>query len=428
MKTWLTTIVLASLVLVGAASAAIRTGDEFLAQVQQQVQDGTMSSEQALLTKFHYAFDREQAPGRPAARGVGPVEVRHAPGHGVPAGAEPAVHRDPRGHRGLPRRRDEPSRMIYYSPGGHFRIYYSTSRRERRAPGGQRRRTASPTTSSASAEYFDYSWQREVIELGFGTPPRRPTTRVHHQRTSTASTASRSRPATRARPPSPSRTTSSASRPNDDPDGDVLGAAKVTAAHEFKHATQYVTSNWSEGGWVEVDATWMRGDRLPATNDYHNYLPSGSPISSPATSLDAGGTGSYEDCVWQLYMSDTGTIQIIIDFWNYRRTHQAEAVLTSYNTILSHVRLEHRRMPGRCSPPGTTRPAPATWRGSGTTTRADYPTGSPQRQIKHLPQHLQRHGRAAPRGQLHPVPVARRGAASTRRSPSTAPTRRRRCP
>ena len=34
---------------------------------------------------------------------------------------------------------------------------------------------------------------------------------------------------------------------NTDPDGVVLGAAKVTAAHEFQHAIQYATSNWSEG-------------------------------------------------------------------------------------------------------------------------------------------------------------------------------------
>src|SRR5262249_7602968 len=46
--------------------------------------------------------------------------------------------------------------------------------------------------------------------------------------------------------------------PNDDPDGTQLGRAKVTIAHEFKHASQYTNSIWSEGwSWCELDAVWM---------------------------------------------------------------------------------------------------------------------------------------------------------------------------
>ena len=46
--------------------------------------------------------------------------------------------------------------------------------------------------------------------------------------------------------------------PNEDPEGTAIGAAKVTAAHEFKHAVQFATSAWSENGlWPELDATWV---------------------------------------------------------------------------------------------------------------------------------------------------------------------------
>ena len=43
---------------------------------------------------------------------------------------------------------------------------------------------------------------------------------------------------------------------NTDPEGNALGAAKVTAVHEFKHAIQFVYNQWSEPGWfIEADAT-----------------------------------------------------------------------------------------------------------------------------------------------------------------------------
>jgi len=44
---------------------------------------------------------------------------------------------------------------------------------------------------------------------------------------------------------------------NEDPEGDVIGALRVTVAHEFKHAIQRMYSPWTEGNWLELDATWM---------------------------------------------------------------------------------------------------------------------------------------------------------------------------
>jgi hypothetical protein len=382
MKTWLTTIVLASLVLVSAASAAIRTGDEFLAQLQQQVVDGKMSSEQALLTKFYYAFDRERLPAELQPEGVAPLKC------GTPLVMEylrvqsqlSTATRD--AIDGYLAPRDEPNRILYYSPGGHFLIYYYTAGTNA-VPVADLNANGVPDYVERIGEYFDFSWQTEVVDLGFGMPPTNPYFTVLINALDgiygfTQPTGS------------PGETTITIENdfvgfpPNDDPDGDVLGAAKVTAAHEFKHSTQYVTSHWSEGGWVEVDATWCEEIVYPATNDYHNYLPGASPISSPATPLDSGGTGSYEDCVWQMYMSDIWSVQIIIDFWNYRRSHQSEAVLTSYNTILN----QYGSSIVACWPLFTT------WNYAtgaryvspfGYHDGLDYPTGSPQRQMSTYP-------------------------------------------
>ena len=49
-----------------------------------------------------------------------------------------------------------------------------------------------------------------------------------------------------------------------------------------------------------------------------------SPLRQPASrspdqSLDDGGTGCYEDCVWQHYLSETYGVQIIVDLWDWRR-------------------------------------------------------------------------------------------------------------
>ncbi len=66
-------------------------------------------------------------------------------------------------------------------------------------------------------------------------------------------------------------------RANDDPDGTVLGAMKVTIAHEFYHGVQ-AHDNWfldvNDGYWfAEASAVWMEDEAYPNVNDYIGYLP-----------------------------------------------------------------------------------------------------------------------------------------------------------
>lgn len=120
--------------------------------------------------------------------------------------------------------------------------------------------------------------------------------------------------------------------PNDDPEGDILGAMKVTVAHEFKHASQNAASNWSEGGWVELDATWAEDIVYDATNDYYNYIfSSGSPFTSPQQALDTGGAGSYEDCNWEHFLSEKWGDDHIQGLWQRRITNPGETMMTSYS-------------------------------------------------------------------------------------------------
>lgn len=117
---------------------------------------------------------------------------------------------------------------------------------------------------------------------------------------------------------------------NADPDGSVAGAAKVTVAHELKHASQFVSGGWSEGGWLEADAVWAEDHVFDATDDYLRYLPFGSPISDPGQWMPA----SYEDCLWQQSLEQTLGVGVLVDFFARRASHGFEPVMTSFAQVL----------------------------------------------------------------------------------------------
>ena len=120
---------------------------------------------------------------------------------------------------------------------------------------------------------------------------------------------------------------------NDDPDGSQLGAAKVTMAHELKHASQFASSGWTEGGWLEADATWAEEFVFPATNDYLRYLPYGSPVSDPGNWLP-NGTASYEDCLWPELIESLLGVEALVSFFERRSQYPTEGVTAAYDAVL----------------------------------------------------------------------------------------------
>ena len=50
-------------------------------------------------------------------------------------------------------------------------------------------------------------------------------------------------------------------------------------------------------------------------------LPGESPVRYPEIPLNGGSvnTGSYEDCVWHIYLEGIYGIELLVDLWNYRR-------------------------------------------------------------------------------------------------------------
>jgi len=312
-------------------------GPEFLARVGAAVAGGEITPEQALYYKFAYGFAPQALPDawRPVVRTplkcgtemIREFESRRAT---LPVDMVKAVD------AWLAPPQPAADKATYNSPGGHFTLTYYTTGANAVPTADTSPANGIPDYVEKVASYCDYSWTYEIDTLGFPAPP----IGTGRYQIGFESMGYYGYTSPLASPAGATRITLHNTflgfPPNTDPEGNQWGAAKVTVAHEFKHASQRAGSLWSEGDWVELDATWMEDAAYDQVNDFYNYLPSGSPISSPATPLDgAGGGGSYEDCIWQHWMTETYGNPIIVDLWDWRRTHQAQAMIDSYAQVLA---------------------------------------------------------------------------------------------
>lgn len=103
---------------------------------------------------------------------------------------------------------------------------------------------------------------------------------------------------------------------NTDPEDNIIGALKVTLAHEFKHAIQYRYNNFSGDShrWAEMDATLLEEVNYDEVNDYYNYLPSsGSLFRNPESTVIPG---SYEDITFALYFHEVFGATFWTRVWN----------------------------------------------------------------------------------------------------------------
>jgi len=104
--------------------------------------------------------------------------------------------------------------------------------------------------------------------------------------------------------------------PNEDPEGDEIGALKVTIAHEIKHAIQFVANRWrgETANWLEMDAVLMEEVVFDDVDDYLNTITSSSSLlRNPQRSLYPG---SYEDASFALYFQQKWGDQFWVDVWN----------------------------------------------------------------------------------------------------------------
>ena len=106
--------------------------------------------------------------------------------------------------------------------------------------------------------------------------------------------------------------------PNDDPEGQVAGSAKATAAHEFHHAIQFAYDVSEQLWFMELDATCMEDIVFDQTNDNYNYLPwfMGDPEE---TLMMNDGTHKYASFIYGLYLTQRFDTSLDVALWEGAR-------------------------------------------------------------------------------------------------------------
>ena len=119
---------------------------------------------------------------------------------------------------------------------------------------------------------------------------------------------------------------------NQDPDGNVRGAIRVTAAHELKHTLQ-IWSEWNLADphrrWVEVDAVWVEEVVYDAVNDYYNYNSlANSPFTNPEESVFF--YAFYQHGTWPMFLEQYSDVDFMFDFHVRRSTFRTELAQNAY--------------------------------------------------------------------------------------------------
>ncbi len=218
--------------------------------------------------------------------------------------------------RYAPARRSR-SLPAFISPSGKFEINYETSGPDA-VPSGDTNTNGVPDYVEWVAEAMDSSYRHEVLTLGYTDP-----IPAGEQYVVTLQDIGGAYGYATINSGSPGGTeifieNDFAGFPsNDDPQGDQRGAIKVTAAHELKHAIQFVQNNWNgdTDRWAEMDATLMEEVVYDNVNDYYNYISGfGSNIfEAPYNTIIPG---SYEDVTFALFFHEKYGADFWVNVWD----------------------------------------------------------------------------------------------------------------
>ena len=323
---------LISIVLVSTTNSFPAGTNKGFIKIQADYSSGKINFEYQLLQKFYYSFDKSKLSHEyvdqdltPLKSGTEIVKEFHNHKEELSANAIEQISH----FLNSPFEKTSTS-SVYITPSGKFQIAYDTTGNNA-VPTADTNGNGIPDYVEWVGSYFDYVWHFEIDSLGYLAPPIGTgqyqvcfenmgyygyTENVLGQLTRIVL-----------------HNNFFGFPPNTDPEGNQKGAAKVTAAHEFKHATQIMYNNWNEPVWfLEMDATWMEDIAYTQVNDYYNYLPN-SQIAEPSRSFDRG--EGYEDCIWMHYLSQKFGILINRQIWERRKVFSLELIYDNFNNILS---------------------------------------------------------------------------------------------
>ncbi len=113
---------------------------------------------------------------------------------------------------------------------------------------------------------------------------------------------------------------------NKDPEGQVSGAAKATAAHEYRHAVQWAYDIGQELWIMEGDATHMEDIVFDAVDDNYNYLYLF--MDRPDKSLMELTDHYYSTFIWEMFLIEVFDTSLILAAWEGARYDSWRNTLT----------------------------------------------------------------------------------------------------
>ena len=323
---------LIAIILVGAVNSFPAGTNKGISKIQSDYKTGKINFEYQLLQKFYYGFDKSKLASEYADQDLTPLKS------GTEIVKEFHDHKGELSNKAIeeishflnsPFEKTSTS-SVYTTPSGKFAITYDVTGANA-VPTADNDGDGIPDYVEWAGSYFDYVWHFEIDSLGYLAPP----IGAGQYQVSFENMGyyGYTEPISGQLTHIVLHNNFLGFPTNTDPEGNQKGAAKVTAAHEFKHATQIMYNNWNEPGWfLEMDATWMEDIAYTQVNDYYNYLPS-SQIAYPNRSFD-GGEG-YEDCIWMHYLSQKFGVLINRQIWERRKVFSLELIYDNFNNILA---------------------------------------------------------------------------------------------
>ncbi|NCS90404.1 MAG: hypothetical protein GW789_16950, partial [Ignavibacteria bacterium] len=192
----------------------------------------------------------------------------------------------------------------YISPGGHFKLSYTTSG-ENPVPSDDLDNTGVPDFIERIATYLDQSWIVEIETCEFAVPRDGDGDGYYNvffrSMTSWGKIESDGYGGTKI---ILHNDFSNATPTQDWEEGDQIGTAKVTCAHELKHASQFEYGTFTSGqpGWAELDATWAEELVYDYVNQSMLLYTSANDYYTPFSTPNIALTGNYENYYWEDYL------------------------------------------------------------------------------------------------------------------------------
>ncbi|MDX1672389.1 MAG: T9SS type A sorting domain-containing protein [Balneolaceae bacterium] len=307
-------------------------GHPLLSELENAHRSGDISLEEKLLFTFYAGLQPGKLPDRlrplaemPIKCPVPAIHAYRAAGDGLSAAVAEEIE-------SMFLNTPKQTANTFLSPSGRFLLHYEMTGEDAVPDTDESGVPGVPDYVERAAAAADSSWNHEVVRLGFSDPVIAGDPYDIHFRSmgfygytviennTTAITL---------------HNNYLGFPENTDPEGNPVGAMKVTVAHELKHAIQYANSRWmGEAGdfaWSEMDATLMEEVVYDNVNDYYNYIKDPESIFlAPEESIP----GAYFDVSWFIFYWEKYGSEFFVDTWQVIREDPLIPFLDALKTAL----------------------------------------------------------------------------------------------